>query len=43
MTTARLGLPYPCSPQAKTRGRVFSEGEVMFVTVATCPEVAPIA
>ena len=35
MTTARTELHYPCSPQAKTRkraktrGRVFSEGEVL--------------
>ena len=27
MTTARPGLPYPCSPQAKTRGESSRRGK----------------
>ena len=28
MTTARPGLPYPCSPQAKTRDESFRRGKL---------------
>ena len=33
MTTARIELPYPCSPQAKTRGESSRRGKYVIISL----------